>query len=372
MNSVIADRMSLIDSSGIRKVFALASKLKNPINLSIGQPHFDVPEEIKKAAIQAIQNGLNKYTLTQGIPELRGKIKAQQKEKRNISLEEIMISSGTSGLLLLAFMCLINPGDEVIIFDPYFVMYKHLVRIVGGVPVFIDTYPSFNIPVDKIEGVISKKTKIIVINSPCNPTGAVYSKDQLKNLADIAAKHNILIISDEIYNEFVYGEDSISIAEIYENTLVLNGFSKTYAMTGWRLGWAGGPKWLLDEMIKLQQYTFVCAPSIVQYSGLKAMDYNTAHLIDSYKEKRDLMYNGLKDYFEILKPEGAFYMFVKIPNGVTDEKFINEAVKNNLLVIPGSVFSERNTHFRICYAAENKVLYKGIEILQNLSRKQYV
>lgn len=368
MNSAIADRMSLIDSSGIRKVFALASKLKNPVNLSIGQPHFDVPEEVKKAAIGAIQDGLNKYTLTQGIPELREKIKAQQKE-RNIDLEEIMITSGVSGGLMLAFMCLINPGDEVIVFDPYFVMYKHLIRIMGGIPVFVDTYPSFNIPVDKIEQVISNKTKIIVINSPCNPTGAVYSKDQLKNLVDIANKHNILIISDEIYNEFVYREDSISIAEIYKNTLMLNGFSKTYAMTGWRLGWAGGPKWLLDEMIKLQQYTFVCAPSIVQYSGLKAMDYNAAHLIDSYKEKRDLMYNGLKDYFEILKPEGAFYMFVKTPDGVTDEEFVSEAVENNLLVIPGSVFSERNTHFRICYAAENKVLYKGIEILQNLSRK---
>ena len=368
MNSAIAERMSLIDSSGIRKVFTLASKLKNPINLSIGQLHFDVPEEVKKAAVRAIQSGLNKYTLTQGIPELREKIKTQQKEK-NISLEEIMITSGVSGGLMLAFMCLINSGDEVIVPDPYFVMYKHLIRIVGGVPVFVDTYPSFNIPVDKIEGAISKKTKIIVINSPCNPTGAVYSKDQLKNLVDIANKHNILIISDEIYNEFVYGEDSVSIAEIYKNTLVLNGFSKTYAMTGWRLGWAGGQKWLLDEMIKLQQYTFVCAPSIVQYSGLKAMDYNVSHLIDSYKEKRDLMYNGLKDYFEILKPEGAFYMFVKTPDGVTDEEFVSKAVENNLLVIPGSVFSERNTHFRICYAAENKVLYKGIEILQNLSRK---
>ncbi len=369
MNSAIADRMSLIDSSGIRKVFALASKLKNPVNLSIGQPHFDVPEEVKRAAVEAIQSGLNKYTLTQGIPELREKIKAQQKEKRNINLEEIMISSGTSGLLLLAFMCLINPGDEVIVFDPYFVMYKHLIRIVGGVPVFVDTYPSFNISVDKIEGAISKKTKIIVINSPCNPTGAVYSKDQLKNLADIANKHNILIISDEIYNEFVYGEDSVSIAEIYENTLVLNGFSKTYAMTGWRLGWAGGPKWLLDEMIKLQQYTFVCAPSIVQYAGLNALEYNPTHLIDSYKEKRDLMYNGLKDYFDILKPEGAFYMFVKTPDGLTDEEFVGKAIDSNLLVIPGSVFSERNTHFRVCYAAENKVLYRGIEILQNLSGK---
>jgi len=368
MNSAIADRMSLIDSSGIRKVFALASKLKDPVNLSIGQPHFDVSAEVKRAAIQAIQNGLNKYTLTQGIPELREKIQIQQKAK-NISLEEIMITSGVSGGLMLSFMCLINPGDEVIVFDPYFVMYKHLIRAVGGIPVFVDTYPSFDIPIDMVEQAISKKTKIIVINSPCNPTGAVYSKDQLKGLADIANKHNILIVSDEIYNEFTYGEDSISIAEIYENTLVLNGFSKTYAMTGWRLGWAGGPKWLLNEMIKLQQYTFVCAPSIVQYAGIKALEYNPAPLIDSYKEKRDLMYNGLKDYFEILKPEGAFYMFVKTPEGLTDEEFVGKAIDNNLLVIPGSVFSEKSTHFRLCYAAENKVLYKGIEILRNLSGK---
>jgi len=368
MNNAIAERMSLIDSSGIRKVFALAAKLKNPVNLSIGQPHFDVPEEIKKAAVQAIQKGLNKYTLTQGIPELRGKIKVQQK-KKNIELEETMITSGVSGGLMLAFMCLINPGDEVIVFDPYFVMYKHLIRVIGGIPVFVDTYPSFNIPVDKVEQAISKKTKIIILNSPCNPTGAVYSKDQLKNLADIAAKHNILIISDEIYNKFVYEEDSVSIAEIYKNTLVLNGFSKTYAMTGWRLGWAGGPKWLLDEMIKLQQYTFVCAPSIVQYAALEALEYNPSHLIDSYKEKRDLMYDGLKDYFEILKPEGAFYIFVRVPHGLNDEKFVAKAIENNLLIIPGSVFSEKSTHFRLCYAAKNNVLYRGIEILQNLSRK---
>ena len=365
MKDYISDRVKLIDASGIRKVFALAETMKDPVNFSIGQPHFDVPEKLKEEAIKAIKSGFNKYSQTAGDSSLLEKTAKSVQKETGWSNFEVIVTSGVSGGLLLAFMSLINPGDEVIIPDPYFVIYKHLTTLLGGKCIFVDTYPDFDLPAEKIAKAITKKTKLIIINSPCNPTGAVYSQSKLKALAQTAARENILILSDQIYDKFCYDGDCPSIASYYENTILLKGFGKSYAMTGWRLGYAAVPevlKPLIEQMTKIQQYTFVCAPTPFQKAAISALDYDVSSFIAEYKIKRDILYEGLKDRFELIKPQGSFYAFVKAPGG-NSTKFTERAIANNVLIISGNVFSEKDTHFRISYATTNEKIREGIKIL---------
>ncbi len=324
MKEIIANRAKLIDASGIRKVFALAASLKDPVNFSIGQPDFDVPEPLKEEAIKAIKAGQNKYSQTAGDANLKKRIAGQIKNEFGWSEPEILITSGVSGGLLLAFLALINPDDEVIIPDPYFVIYKHVINMLGGKCVFVDSYPDFELPIDKIADAITNKTKMIILNSPCNPTGVVYSEEQIKALAEVAAEKDILVMTDEIYERFCYDGECPSIANYCEKTLLLRGFSKSYAMTGWRLGYiAAGEslKNVIEEMTKIQQYTFVCAPTPFQKAAISALDYEISDLVDAYRRKRDLLYDGLKDKFELVKPGGAFYAFIKAPGG-SGSKFV--------------------------------------------------
>jgi len=369
MKDILSDRVKLIDSSGIRKVFALAAKLENPINFSIGQPDFDVPDALKNEAIEAIRRGDNKYTQTAGDEVLREKIIEQVKGEFGWERAGVLVTSGVSGGLLLAFMAVINPGDEVIIPDPYFVIYKHVINMLGGVCVFVDSYPDFDLPVEKIAEAVTEKTKMIIVNSPSNPTGAVYREDRLKSLAKIAKEKDVLVLSDEIYEKFCYDGSCPSIASYYKKTLLLRGFGKAYAMTGWRLGYAAADeclKELIEEMIKIQQYTFVCAPSPLQKAATAALDYDISGLVSAYKEKRDIVYYGLKDKFEMVKPEGAFYAFVKSPVGISATEFVDKVIARNVLVIPGKVFSERDTHFRISYTTNDERIKQGVEILCSL------
>ncbi|MGE5294393.1 MAG: pyridoxal phosphate-dependent aminotransferase [Solirubrobacterales bacterium] len=365
MKKLVADRMSLIDASGIRKVFALAADLKDPVNFSIGQPDFDVPEALKREAIKAIEAGFNRYSQTAGEKDLLDRISAQTTAEFGWKNPSVLVASGVSGGLLLAFLALVNPGDEVIVPDPYFVMYKHLVRLLGGRPVFVDSYPDFRLPVDKIAAAITDKTKMIILNSPANPTGIVYSAAEVEALAKVAAQKNVLVLTDEIYETFSYDGPATSIAKYYENVLVMRGFSKSHAMTGWRLAYVAAPAALrpvIEEMLKIQQYTFVCAPTPFQKAAVAAMDYDVSDLVKGYVRKRDLLYNGLKGKFELAKPQGAFYAFVKVPSG-TGSDFVKRAIQNNLLVIPGNVFSERDTHFRISFATTDEKIRQGVEIL---------
>ncbi len=361
----LADRTTRIDSSGIRKVFALAADMTDPVNLSIGQPHFDVPDPVKEVAIEAIREGKNSYTLTAGIPPLRERL-LEDYRKRGIDAEEAIVTSGVSGGILLSFLALLNDGDEVIIPDPYFVMYKHLANFVGAKPVYVDTYPDFQLDPEKIERAVTPRTKLIIVNSPNNPTGAVYSEDVLRGVSKVAEKNNLFILTDEIYDCFLYDTKPISIAEWYPNTILLSGFSKSMALTGWRVGYALGPKSIIGAFMNIQMYSFVCAPSFAQWAALAALDEDTSENNIAYKRKRDLIYNGIKDRYEITCPGGAFYAFPKAPNGDGD-RFVEEAIRNNVLVVPGSVFSEKKTHFRISYAADDNVIQKGIEILNGLA-----
>jgi aspartate aminotransferase/aminotransferase len=364
----IADRMKLIDASGIRKAFDMARSMTDPIDLSIGLPDFDVPEPVKAAAIAAIESGKNAYTVTQGIPELRSKLQAQVDAEFGHADRQVLVTSGTAGGLLLALCCTVNPGDEVIVFDPYFGMYLHLATLAGGISVLVDTYPDFRLDVEKVARVMTGRTKCVVVNTPVNPTGTVATKDELRELAALCRKRGILLVSDEVYRAFCYDRPFVSPARWNEDVLVVDGFGKAYGMTGWRLGYAHGPSRLIQEMAKLQQFSFVCAPSMVQHAGVVALDVDLTSQVETYRQKRDMVVRILGEDFELAVPEGAFYAFPRAPWGTATE-FVGEAIKHNVLVIPGNVFSRRDTHFRISYAVDSAKLRRGLERLRSLARQ---
>ena len=363
----IADRMHLIDASGIRKVFDLAANMQDPINLSIGQPHFDTPEPIKQALYQAVAEGRNAYSQTQGIKPLLETIQRSVDSEYGHADRKAFITSGTSGGLMLVLSTLVNPGDEVIAFDPYFVMYKHLATLAGGNTVLVNTYPDFRIDVDRVAAAITPRTKAILFNSPANPTGAVASEAEVRALAELAAERNIPLVSDEIYRTFCYDQPFVSPAQFNDRTIVIDGFSKSHSMTGWRVGWCHGPLEVVQQMVKLQQFTFVCAPQPVQWAALEAWDYDISDRVAEYKAKRDFIRGELSGDYEIHGAGGAFYLFVKAPWG-TGTEFVEEAIRRNLLIIPGNVFSEQDTHFRISYAAGEDTLQRGVEVLRGLAR----
>jgi len=363
----IAQRMRLLDASGIRRVFDLAAKMKDPISLAIGQPDFDVPEAVKDRAIEAIRAGQNKYTQTQGTAELRAAVAEQCRQEFGWDDDRLyLITSGVSGALVLAMLTLVDPGQEVVFADPYFVMYSHLTNVAGGVPVLVDTYPGFRPDAGKIADAITDKTRLLVLNSPCNPTGTVYTAQELRDIAEVAGKRDLLVISDEIYNHFCYDQPFVSMASVYENTLLIRGFSKSYAMTGWRIAWCTGPEAIIEKMTMFQQYSFVCAPSMAQAAAVTAMKTDMSAQIAAYKKKRDMVFDALAGPFGLIKPQGAFYAFVPAPGGDADA-FVAKAIAGNVLIIPGNVFSSRNSHFRLSYATSDDRLAKGLEILVGLA-----
>jgi len=364
----LADRAGAIDSSGIRRVFDLARTIENPIDLSIGQPDFDVPEEVKGAAIAAIREGRNRYTQTQGIPELRELLRSEEREftGREYAEDELLVTSGVSGGLFLALASLIQEGDEVVVPDPYFVMYKHLVRLFGGTPVYLDTYADdFAIDPGKLDRAITDRTRLVLVNSPANPTGKVLARAELEAIAEVCRRRRVPVLSDEIYRAFSY-TPMTSMAEIYEHTLLLCGHSKAFGMTGWRLGYAAGPRELIQTMAMIQQYSFVCAPSVAQYAALACPRVDLKGSIEAYRRKRDLMVGILAPHFELAPADGAFYLFARAP-GDCGEAFVERAIAARVLVIPGSVFSERDSHFRICYTIPDRELRRGAEMLVGLA-----
>jgi aspartate/methionine/tyrosine aminotransferase len=364
----LARRMSSIDASGIRKVFDLAAKLKDPIDLSIGQPDFDVPEPCKERAIQAIRSGRNRYTVTQGSADLREAIAADLRREFGRFDSPVLVTSGVSGGLLLALLATVNAGDEVLIPDPYFVMYKHLVNLLGAKPVFVDTCPDFRVRADRLEAAVTPRTKLLILNSPGNPTGAVLSQEDLAAALDVARRHNLLVISDECYNAFCYDGPFASAWPLYDRCILMRGFSKAYAMTGWRLGYATGPAPIIQAMTTLQQYTFVCGPAPLQAGAVAAYETDPAERIADFRERRDLIYAGLCDRFRITRPGGAFYLFPEAPGG-SGSRFVGRAIEAGVLVIPGNVFSEHDTHFRIAYAASRETIRRGIDALNKLARE---
>ncbi|TWT74168.1 pyridoxal phosphate-dependent aminotransferase [Allorhodopirellula solitaria] len=369
MHPWIADRTKTFDSSGIRRVFDLAAKLKDPINLSIGQPDFDVPEAIKEASIEAIRSGRNAYSPTQGIAPLRDAILAEVREKYPDQERDVFISSGTSGGLVLSMLSMVNPGDEVIFLDPYFVMYPALVRLAGGVPVMVDSYPDFRLDPDKIAAAITPQTKMILVNSPANPTGVTADQADLKAVAEIAAQHNVALLSDEIYSRFFYEGEFYSPAADNPDTIVIDGFSKSHAMTGWRVGYVHGPPEVIATMLKIQQFSFVCAPQPAQWGALRATEVSMQANVDEYRRKRDFLVGELSPHYELTSPGGAFYLFPKAPGTAGGAAFVEHAISQGLLIIPGNIFSRADSHFRISFAASDETLRRGADMLIRLAQE---
>lgn len=363
----IAERLNNFKTSGIRKAFALAAKIKEPIDLSIGQPDFDIPDVVKKEAIKQIHKGFNKYVPSNGIPELRTKIAKKLKEQNGILAkdDEVLVTAGTTGAIFLAYLALLDPGDEIIIFDPYFVVYGQLAELLGAKVKVIDTYPDFQPNIAKVKAAISPKTKLIVLNSPNNPTGAVYAKELILEIVELARKNDIYLLSDEVYEDFCYEGKNFSPGSVYKNTLTLNGFSKSVSATGWRIGYVAGPKPIIEAMTSLQQYTFVCAPSFAQKAALVALDYRNNKEVLAFRKKRDYLYNELKDHYEIIKPQGAFYLFLKCP--IDGDKFAEKLAEHKLIVVPGSAFSKKNDYIRLSYATSLANIKKAVVVLRALA-----
>jgi aspartate/methionine/tyrosine aminotransferase len=369
---MVSKRAQKMDISGIRKAFALAKTLKDPIDLSIGQPDFEIPQNVRDVAISAIQSGKSKYTATQGIDELRNALAKKLKREKYLhhSSEHVVITSAVSGALSVALPAVIDHGDEVLIFDPSFVGYKQLILLYGGKPKLVEKNDDFSVNFERLEQAITKKTKALIFSSPENPTGYVYTKSELEKLTTFAREHNLVIFSDEIYADFTYNGKYTSIGSMYENTVVLGGFSKSHGMMGWRTGYLLAPLAIVEAVQKIQQFTFVCAPTPFQYAALETLQTKTADQVKTYKKRRDMVYKGLKDTYELIKPEGAFYFFIKYP--FEGKRFIEECLKHNLIVVSGNSFSAHDTHFRICYATSEEKLQKGIEILVSLATQNSV
>lgn len=353
----------------LAKLLSLVKEKQVLSNLSVGEPFEPVPEIIKKSAINSIIEDKNKYSPAEGLKELRQLISQKVKEKNNIKVteENIIITSGVSAGYDLALLSILNPGDEIILPDPYFATLFQTPLILNFQVQLAKTKEDFSLDIDSVEGKINTKTKALVINSPGNPTGSVYSKYALKKLAELADKHGLYVISDEIYEDFVYDGDHFSIGSIYEKTITMFGFSKSYSMTGWRLGYNVAPKEIVDRMTEVQRYLFYAPSSPVQYGALAFDQVDISEKIKSFDEKRKYVLDNLSSKYKINnKPTGAFYVYPELPQGLSGEEFSLKALENGVLVFPGSLFSQKDTNFRISYSTSLEELKKGVEILNSL------
>jgi len=363
----VSRRAAAFDSSGIRKAFDLAARLTDPINLSIGQPDFAMPEAARAAAKGAIDAGRNGYTPTQGIPSLRERLEARARAETGQPDRRLLVTSGTSGGLVLALMALVDPGDEVIIFEPAFVMYRPLIEFLGGRAVAIDTAPAFTVDVDRVAAALTPKTKVILLNTPANPTGVVASAETVQALATLADRHGVTIISDELYRTLCYDAPFASPALHSERVVVLDGFSKSHAMTGWRVGWLHGPADVVDVCAMIQQYTFVCAPQVGQWAAFEALECPMDVPLAECRRKRDKLVAGLRDHYDFQVPGGAFYLYPRAPGG-SGAAFAERAVaEEKLIVVPGKVFGAADSHFRIAYTTDDRTLDRGIAALRRLA-----
>jgi aspartate aminotransferase/aminotransferase len=361
-----AKRMEKLESSGIRRFFELGAKMKNPIDLSLGQAHFDVPSPVRKAAIAAIEGGKNGYSMTAGIDELKSAVRGSLK-REGIDPEALIITSGAEGALLTSMLALADESCEVLLTDPCFATYGHLVKLANSTIKRIDLYPDFRLTPERLRNACTPKSKVLLFNTPVNPTGVAYTDEEIRALAKTAKELGLQVISDEVYDKFCYDHPHVSFAKYDESALVIRAFSKTWGAAGWRIGYAFGPKEIVTNMTMLQQFTFICAPMPFQQAAAKAIDTDISALIDEYRHKRDMVYEGLSQLFELNRPQGAFYAFCR-PKKVDLDTFIKRCLENEMLVVPGGSFGEKNTHFRISFATSDETLGRGIDLLNKLGK----
>jgi len=369
-NNQISELVANINYSTIRKSFAAGSG-KKMINATIGRPDFGVPTIVKEEAKSHIDLGHNVYTETKGILSLRQAI-SKHLQKRNVSRtdDEIIVTSGTTSAIFMSIASFINPDDEVIIFEPYFVAYPEIVRMFGGKCIIQKTNADFQPDIQMLEKSLYSKTKLIIVNSPNNPTGSVYSRETIKAIVRIAKKANAYILSDEIYHDFVY-DDIVhnSPAEIYKNTIIVDGLAKSKGMSGWRIGFVAGPKKIIDAVEKLQQFISVCAPAPFQHAAITAFtEPFDSGILNQYKRKRDTLIDGIKDCYDIVAPSGAFYVFLKVP--INAHKFAKILAQKGLAVVPGSAFGNYKNSIRISYAVSDAEIKQMADILKDVVKEK--
>lgn len=386
MKKYIADNIVNMPTSGIRKFFDVVSTMEGVISLGVGEPDFETPWHVREAAVTSIEKGKTAYTSNQGMVPLRKAIADYLFEKYNIKYhaeEEILITVGASEGIDLALRALCNPGDEVLVVEPSYVSYKPCVVMAGGVPVTVTTKEEndFRLTVKDIEEKLTEKTKVLILPYPNNPTGAIMEKKDLEAISDIIIKNDLIVISDEIYAELTYGRHHISVASLprmHERTIVLNGFSKAFAMTGWRLGYAAAPKIFIEQMTKIHQYIIMCAPTMSQYAGFEALisedrEEDVDIMREAYDERRRVMVDGFRNMgLSCFEPMGAFYVFPCIKStGLTSEEFCERLLfEENVAVVPGTAFGDCGEGFIRCsYAYSIENIREALERIEKFVKK---
>ena len=379
MRDFVGKRAKDIKPSGIRKFFDLVSVSKDVISLGVGEPDFVTPWDIREAGIQAIKKGFTQYTSNKGLPELRGEISNYLKNKFKVdfSADDIIITVGASEAIDLSLRAVVDDGDEILIPDPSYVSYKPCVELAGGKPVSVPCSGEngFKLTPSALESVITEKTKAIIFPYPNNPTGGVMEKEYIEQIIPVILKHDLLIISDEIYAELTYGGEHLSVCtfdELKDRVVLISGFSKAFAMTGWRIGFVCAPKDILSAMLKIHQYTTICAPIFSQYAALEGLKsgredgFNSVEEMRAeYDRRRRFMYQAFTGMgLECFEPKGSFYIFPCVKNtGLTGEEFASKLLESKkVAVVPGSAFGEFGKYYVRCsYAYSMKNLIEATE-----------
>lgn len=381
-NSYIAEHIRNMPPSGIRKFFDVASTMDDVISLGVGEPDFETPWHIREAAISSIEKGITSYTSNQGLMKLREEICTYLEGRYSIKYKpdtQVVITVGASEGIDIACRALLSPGDEVLLVEPSYVSYKPCITMAGGVPVVIETKNenNFRLTPEELKKAITPKTKVIILPYPNNPTGGIMEKEDLEAIAPILIENDIFVISDEIYAELTYGRDHVSIASIagmYERTVVLNGFSKAFAMTGWRLGYAAGPEEVIKYMNRIHQYIIMCAPTMSQYAGVEALANQQSfdeieYMRECYDERRQLMVTRFRAMgLDCFEPLGAFYVFPSIQStGLSSSDFCERLLyERKVAVVPGTAFGECGEGFIRCsYAYAIDDIKAALDIIED-------
>ena len=369
--SILSKTVTDIKPSGIRKYFDIAESMEDVISLGVGEPDFPTPWEIRKAGILSMESGKTRYTANRGLDALRQEICRYTQRKYGISYDpatDVVVTVGGSEAIDAAIRAITDPGDEIIIPQPSYVCYEPLVRLAGGTPVIIETLAEhdFKVTPEQLRQALSKKTKALILPYPCNPTGAIMAKGDLEALAEVLADTNVVVLSDEIYAELTFnGERHVSIASIpgmKERTVVINGFSKTFSMTGWRLGYACGPKEIMAQLVKIHQFAIMSAPTTAQYAAIEALrngDDAVAAMVEEYNMRRRLIVSGFNKLgLSCREPLGAFYAFPSIQStGMTSDEFCEKLLyAQRVAVVPGTAFGQGGEGFvraSYCYSTEH-------------------
>lgn len=384
MRNPLSKKIVEIEPSGIRKFFDIVSEMKDAISLGVGEPDFDTPWHIREEGIYSLEKGKTFYTSNAGLRELREEIAGYLARKYHLLYhfnQEIIITVGGSEAIDICLRAMLDPGDEVLIPQPSFVSYLPCVTLADGVPVVINLKEENQFKLTKKELIshITEKTKILIMPFPNNPTGAIMTREELEEIAEVVREKDLFVLSDEIYSELTYGSKHVSIAELpgmRERTIVINGFSKAYAMTGWRLGYAAGPASIIEQMVKIHQFAIMCAPTTSQYAAVEAMrngDEDVERMRDAYDKRRRFLVHELNDIgLSCFEPFGAFYVFPSIVcTGMTSDEFANRLLQEEkVAVVPGTAFGACGEGFlRISYAYSIENLKVALERIRRFVKK---